>query len=108
MPAEKRRRLHNRQRLTPVEPAPKPEQGEAGGIRGAPWRDLAFLIEGELFAQKEILCGERHGGMQTETEEVYRIDQKSQQHACQLYQVMEQAWDSQHTQGTLLRQGNHS
>ena len=55
MPAEKRRRLHNRQRLTPVKPAPQPEQGEAGRISGAPWRDLAFLIEDELFAQKEIL-----------------------------------------------------
>jgi hypothetical protein len=46
--------------------------------------------------------------VQTETEEVCRIHQKPQQHVCQLYQVMERAWDSQHTQGTLLRQGHHS
>jgi hypothetical protein len=46
--------------------------------------------------------------VQTETEEVRRIPQKPQHHACQLHQGMEQAWDSQHMQGTLLRQGNHS
>ena len=108
MPAEKRRRLHNRQRLTPVEPAPEPDQGEAGGMRGAPWGAMAFLIEGELCAQQEVFCGERRGGVQTETEEVCRIHQKPQHHACQLHQVMEQAWDFQHTQGALLRQGNHS
>jgi hypothetical protein len=55
--------LHNRQRLTPVEPAPEPEQGETGGISGAPWRDMAFLIQGKLCAQKEVFCGKRRGGM---------------------------------------------
>jgi hypothetical protein len=96
MPAEKRCRLHDRQRLTPVEPAPEPDQGETGGIRGAPWRDMAFLIEGKLFAQKEVFCGERCGGMPTEPEEVGRIHQEHQQRAGQLPQMMEQVRASQH------------
>lgn len=89
MPMEKRRRLYNRQRLTPVEPAPEPEQSEASGISGAPWRDMAFLIQGKLFAQKEVFCCERRGGIQTGPEEVYRIHQERQQRACQLHQVRE-------------------
>jgi hypothetical protein len=98
MPAEKRCRLHDRQRLTPVEPASEPDQGEAGGIRGPPWCDMAFLIEGKLFAQKEVFCGERRGKVQAEPEEACRIDQERQQRTRQLYKVMERAWDSQHTQ----------
>jgi hypothetical protein len=98
MPAEKRRRLHNRQRLTPVEPTPEPDQGEAGDIRGAPWRDMAFLIEGELFTQKEVFCGERRGRAQTEPEEACRIHEEHQQRARQRHKVRERAQDSPHTQ----------
>jgi hypothetical protein len=59
---------------------------------------MAFLIEGELFAQKEVFCGERRGRAQTEPEEVCRIHQERQQCARQLHKVMERAQDSQHTQ----------
>jgi len=61
MPADKGVRLHDDQGLVPVEPVPEPDEGEAHGIRSAPGLDMARLIEGQLFAQKEILCGECHG-----------------------------------------------
>jgi hypothetical protein len=98
MPVEKCCRLHDRQRLTPVEPAPEPDQGEAGGIRGAPWRDIALLIEGELFAQKEVFCSERRGRAQTEPEEACRIHRERQQCTRQRHEMMERAQDSRHTQ----------
>jgi hypothetical protein len=56
MPANQRRRLHHSQRLAPVEPAGEPDEGETGGVSGALRLDMAFLVEGELFAQKEIFC----------------------------------------------------
>ena len=95
-------------RLAPVEPAAEPDEGKARGIGGAPRRDVSFLIQRELFAQKEVFCGERRGRAQAEPEEACRIHQERQQRARQLHKVMERAQDSQHTQGTLLRQGNPS
>jgi hypothetical protein len=59
---------------------------------------MAFLIEGELFAQKEVFCGERRRRAQTDPEEACRIHQERQQRTHQLHKVMERARDSQHTQ----------
>src|SRR5688572_57940 len=101
-------RLSNGEGLTPSAPAPQPDQGETGGIGSTLELDLALLIQGKLFAQNEVCCGERCGGMQTEPEEVGRIHQERQQRAGQLHQMMERARDSQHMQGTLLRQRHHS
>ena len=54
MPADKGRRLHHSQRLAPVEPACKPDQGKAGGVSSALRLDVALLVQGELFAQEEV------------------------------------------------------
>jgi hypothetical protein len=49
MPADQGLRLHHSQRLAPVEPARKPDQGEAGGVSDALRLDIPFAVEGELF-----------------------------------------------------------
>src|SRR5688572_32895563 len=54
MPADQRGWLYHSQRLPPVEPAREPNQGETGGVSGALRLDVAFLIQRQLFAQKEI------------------------------------------------------
>ncbi len=75
MPACKGRWLHNDEGLLPVEPAGEPGQGKAGRIGRASWCDVTFLIQGELFPQKEILRGEGGAGTQAEKKEVRDIAQ---------------------------------
>ncbi len=73
MPAEQGGWLHNDKGLPPVEPPTEPGQGETGGIGGAPRRDVALLIECQLFAEKEILRRERRRGAQTDAQELQGI-----------------------------------
>jgi hypothetical protein len=54
MPVEKRCGLDHSQRLAPVEPASQPDEGETGSIRGKARFEVAFLVERQLFTQKEI------------------------------------------------------
>src|SRR5262249_35082165 len=54
MPANKSVWLHHGQRLTPVEPTAQPDQSEAGGVGSTARFDLALLIKGKLFTQKEV------------------------------------------------------
>jgi hypothetical protein len=54
MPAEKRCGLDHSQRLAPVEPASQPDEGDTGSIRGTARFEVAFLVERQLFTQKEI------------------------------------------------------
>ena len=58
MPTRKGVRLHNGEGLTPVEPTPEPHEGEAGSIGGTAQFDLALLVGGKLFPQKEIFRGQ--------------------------------------------------
>ena len=81
MPADQRCRLHNDQRLPPVEPARKPDQGETGSIRGTPRFDVALLVEGKLFPQKEVLRCQHRSWTQAEAQETDDIDQQCQQRA---------------------------
>jgi hypothetical protein len=69
--------------LTPVEPAPQPDEGEAGGIGGTPGLDLTLLVQGELFAQKEIFCYQGSRWTQTQEQEARSITQKHQQNVHQ-------------------------
>ena len=62
MPAGKGLRLHNGQRLTPVEPATEPDQGDTSGIGRTPGFDVALLIQRQLFTQKEIFGCQGSGG----------------------------------------------
>jgi hypothetical protein len=54
MPTAQRCGLHDHQGLAPVEPVGKPGQCETGCVGCAPWGDVAFLVEGQLFAQKMV------------------------------------------------------
>jgi hypothetical protein len=58
-PPDERLRLHHRESLRPVEPLRQPDQSHANGIGGAPWLDMVFLVERQLFPQKEVFCGKR-------------------------------------------------
>ncbi len=73
MPTDQRRRLHDDDGLAPVEPASEPDQGHSSRLRGATWLDLAFLIQGQLFAQKEVLRLEGRTGAQAQAQKVPRI-----------------------------------
>jgi hypothetical protein len=44
-PSLKRLRLYHRQSRWPIEPLRQPNQDETGGVAGALWRDVSFLIE---------------------------------------------------------------
>ena len=92
MPAKKRRGLHHSQGLSPIKPVCKPDQGETRGIRCTFWFDMSFLVESQLFAQKENLCCKQRVGAQTQSEEAYAIDQKRQQRAKELPEMAEQVW----------------
>jgi len=63
-------RLHNGEGLTPVEPAPEPHEGEAGSIGGTARFDLALLVVGKLFPQKEIFRGQYRRWTPTEPKEM--------------------------------------
>src|ERR1043166_1985028 len=60
MPAEKRGGLHNGQRPTPVEPTAQLDPGKASRVSSTAWFNQALLIEGKLFTQKEVFCGQSH------------------------------------------------
>jgi hypothetical protein len=81
VPAGKRRWLYHGQGLAPVEPASEPDQGETGGGGGAPWLDVTFLIQRELFTQEEVFCRECRTGTQTEEQKAPSITHLGRQHA---------------------------
>ena len=58
-------------------------------MRSASRFDLAFLVQGQLFAQKEVFCRERRGRTEAEPEEAYGITQEHQQCTRELYKIME-------------------
>jgi hypothetical protein len=66
------------------------------------WLDLAFLVQGQLFAQKEIFCGECGAGAQAEEEEAQAIAQERQQ-TYERYEGTEPVRKSCHRQGVPLR-----
>jgi hypothetical protein len=76
MPADQCRRLHNGQRLPPIEPAGEPDQSYAGGMSGSSRCDVALLIQGQLLAQEEY-----------------------QQRACEPSGAVERAHELSHSQG---------
>src|SRR5919204_2440124 len=57
MPADQRGWLDDDQSAAPVEPAGEPDQGETGGMGGAPWCDRALPIQGQPLAKKKIFGG---------------------------------------------------
>jgi len=69
MPMEKGLGLNNSEDLAPIEPVTEPDQRKAGRLGGTSWRLLAFLVEGELLTEKEILRSQRGAGTQAETKE---------------------------------------
>jgi hypothetical protein len=58
MPADQRRRLDEDRRVAPIEPVGEPGEDQPSRLRGTTRLDLTFLVEGQLFAQKEVLCRE--------------------------------------------------
>jgi hypothetical protein len=69
--------LYHSQSRLPVEPLRQPDQGEAGGVAGALWLDVSFLVECQLCAQKEVFCGDRHRRTQTEPKAPRGIEDQS-------------------------------
>jgi hypothetical protein len=65
-------------------------------MRGTAWLDVAFLVQGQLFAQKEVLSSEGRTGAQTQEQEAPRIHEERQVRACEWYEVAEQARVSSH------------
>ena len=103
MPADQRRWLHDDDGLTPVEPAGEPDQGHSSRLRGTTWRDLAFLVEGQLFAQKEVLCRQGRTRAQAQAQEAPRIHEEHQRRACAGHEIAKQVRTSSHGQGIPLR-----
>jgi hypothetical protein len=78
MPADQCGWLYHSQHLPPVKPAREPRQGHPSRLRGTMWLDLAFMVEGQLFAQKKIFYGEYVVRTQAEAEEAQAIPQERQ------------------------------
>jgi|SRR5882724_1168571 len=68
----------------------------------SPWLDMAFLIERQLFAQQQVLSGERGAWAQAEQEVPHTIDQECQQGARERHEVVDQALESCHSCGAPL------
>jgi hypothetical protein len=103
MPADQRRWLNEDQRLAPIEPAGEPGQGHSSRLRGTTWLDLTFLVEGQLFAQKEVLCREGRTRAQAQAQEAPRIHEEHQQRACPGDEMAEQVRASNHGEDIPLR-----
>jgi len=58
---------HHRQCAAPIEPAAEQYKGHLCRMRGSAALDFEFLLEPELFAQEQILRGERAYGVTTIT-----------------------------------------
>jgi hypothetical protein len=56
MPADERRRLDSGQGWPPIAPASEPDERETRGIGGTSGFDITFLIQCQLFPQKEVFC----------------------------------------------------
>ena len=82
VPAGQGRRLHDAQGLAPIKPAGEPGQSHPSCLRGTTWLGLAFLVEGQLFTQKEVLRREGRTGVQAQAQEAPCIHEEHQQHAC--------------------------
>jgi hypothetical protein len=90
MPADQRSWLDDDQSMALVQPAGKRARGDAGRM-GSPFGfGLAFLVEGELFAQKEVLRREGVVWAQAEQQEARGIVQEHQQRGSELLQIAEQ------------------
>jgi hypothetical protein len=89
MPPDEGLRLHNGEGLSPIEPAREPDEGEASAMRSASRLNVTFLVQGQLFAQKEVFCRECRGRTETEPEEAQGITQEHQQCTRELYEMME-------------------
>ena len=59
VPADEGFGRHDGQGTSPIEPAAEPQESQPGWMGGPAGPDFAFLVECELFAQEEILGGER-------------------------------------------------
>ncbi len=73
VPADKGFGRHHGQCVSPIEPPTEPDERQAGWIVGSSGLDFAFPIEGELFAQKEILSRERAFRSQAESNQAEQI-----------------------------------
>ena len=103
MPADQRGRLDNDQGLPPVEASGKPGQGETGGRGDAPGLDVAFLIQRQLFAQKEIFRGKGSEEAQTHPEATPAIAEEHEHRRDARSEVTNQAHETYHRQGFPLR-----
>jgi hypothetical protein len=71
------------------------------------WFDTTFLVEGQLFAKKEIFCCEGRTWAQTEANQVRDINEECQQRAGELPEGAEPARESCYRQGGIpLRHGS--
>jgi hypothetical protein len=64
---------------------------------------MAFLVQGQLFAQKEGLSSEGRTVAQAQEQEAPRIHEEHQQRACAGHEVAEQARASSHGEGIPLK-----
>jgi hypothetical protein len=91
MPASEGLWLYNDQGLAPVKPATEPDQGHAGGMGGALRCDVAFLIQRQLFAQKEVFSCEGRCRSETLHEKAPGIYDEREQHGCLLTEMLKSA-----------------
>jgi hypothetical protein len=65
--------------------------------------DVAFLVEGQLLAQKEVLRRERRVWAQAKAHEPQRITEKPQQRICERYKVVGLTRELDHHQDLRLK-----
>ena len=75
----------------------------ASDVGRAPWLEVAFLIQRQLFTQKEVFCRGCGAGAQAEEEEAHAIAQERQQHTDERHEGTEPVRESCHSQGVPLR-----
>jgi hypothetical protein len=78
VPSNESFRPHDGQGVSPIKPPTEPHQRQAHGAVDPSRPDFAFLIETELFAQEEILGGQRSFGPKTKEQQAEQIGKQVQ------------------------------
>jgi hypothetical protein len=77
-------RCHNAQDGSPVEVVREPHHGQSRRIGGPCRFGLTFIIQGELFAQKEVFRGQRWAWTEAKSKVAYGLDDEREEDGCQL------------------------
>jgi hypothetical protein len=79
MPTNQRVGFDDDQRIPPIEPSGESGESETDRVGGSPRPNLPLDEKAELFAKKQILGGNRGGGLETETDKHQSVEKNAKE-----------------------------